>query len=70
MAYLHTEGIVHGDIHGGNILIDSAGSVRLADFGMALISDATSYGYGSAHGGGAVRWASHTSDTRRDEVHE
>ncbi|TCD61804.1 hypothetical protein EIP91_007890 [Steccherinum ochraceum] len=56
IAYLHQEGIVHGDLHGGNILIDTKGNVKLTDFGMALIADATSYNYASVHGGGAMRW--------------
>ncbi|TCD68025.1 hypothetical protein EIP91_011636 [Steccherinum ochraceum] len=57
MAYLHREGIVHGDLHGGNVLVDATGDVKLTDFGMALIADATSYKYASVHGGGALRWA-------------
>ncbi|TCD65146.1 hypothetical protein EIP91_003039 [Steccherinum ochraceum] len=56
IAYLHEEGIVHGDIHGGNILVDADRTTKLTDFGMALIADATSYNYASVHGGGAVRW--------------
>ncbi|KAH8082794.1 kinase-like domain-containing protein [Cristinia sonorae] len=56
LAYLHEEGIVHGDLHGGNILVDADETIRLTDFGMALIAKATSYQYGSIHGGGAVRW--------------
>ena len=36
--------------------MDDDGHARLADFGMALIADATAYNYGSVHGGGAVRW--------------
>lgn len=56
LAYLHEEGIVHGDLHGGNILVDNNGRIRLADFGMALISEGTGYNYGSQHGGGATRW--------------
>ncbi|KAJ3537960.1 hypothetical protein NM688_g6590 [Phlebia brevispora] len=33
--YLHEEGIVHGNLHGSQILVDDYGLVRLADFGMA-----------------------------------
>lgn len=40
----------------GNILIDEDDTVRLTDFGMALIAEATSYQYASVHGGGATRW--------------
>ncbi|TCD69152.1 hypothetical protein EIP91_008629 [Steccherinum ochraceum] len=56
LEYLHSEGIVHGDLHGGNVLVDAGGNACLTDFGMAVIADATAYQYGSIHGGGAVRW--------------
>ena len=56
LEYLHNEGIVHGDLHGGNVLIDENGNARLTDFGLSLIADASSYNYGSTHGGGAFRW--------------
>ena len=56
LAYLHSEGLIHGDLHAGNVLIDDEGSARLTDFGMSLISEGTGYNYGSTHGGGAVRW--------------
>lgn len=57
LAYLHAEGIVHGDLHAGNVLIDWNGAIRLGDFGMSLISEGTGYNYGSQHGGGATRWS-------------
>ncbi|TCD64692.1 hypothetical protein EIP91_003766 [Steccherinum ochraceum] len=53
LAYLHDQGVVHGDLHGGNILIDDTDSVRLTDFGFALIAAATPNSYGSKHGGSA-----------------
>jgi serine/threonine-protein kinase OSR1/STK39 len=34
LSYLHNEGYLHRGIKAGNILIDSNGSVKLADFGM------------------------------------
>ena len=34
-ARLHDRGVRHGDVHPGNVLIDSAGSVRIVDFGLA-----------------------------------
>jgi len=53
LAYLHDEGIVHGDLHGGNILLDGKKSARLTDFGMALVAEAIPYTNLSIHGGGA-----------------
>ncbi|TCD67327.1 hypothetical protein EIP91_000248 [Steccherinum ochraceum] len=56
LEYLHRENVVHGDLHGGNILVDKAGDIKLTDFGMSVTADGTPYNYGSVHGGGAVRW--------------
>ena len=40
----------------GNVLVDGEGRARLTDFGMALLAESISYGLGSLHGGGAMRW--------------
>ncbi|THH28970.1 hypothetical protein EUX98_g5213 [Antrodiella citrinella] len=52
LDYLHEEKIVHGDLHGGNILIDELDNARLTDFGLGVIADATPLNYASKHGGG------------------
>ncbi|KAF7324960.1 Protein kinase domain-containing protein [Mycena kentingensis (nom. inval.)] len=41
LQYLHSQGVVHGDLRGVNILIDDDGHVQLADFGIASYEDAT-----------------------------
>ncbi|KAG2121407.1 kinase-like domain-containing protein [Suillus cothurnatus] len=37
LMYLHSEGVVHGDLHPGNVLIDGSGNARLTDFGLATV---------------------------------
>ncbi|KAG1719388.1 kinase-like domain-containing protein [Suillus lakei] len=37
VSYLHRKGIVHGDLTATNVLVDSRGCVRLADFGQSII---------------------------------
>ncbi|MEO6123292.1 MAG: lanthionine synthetase LanC family protein [Ilumatobacteraceae bacterium] len=38
-AAIHDRGIVHGDVHPGNVLVDASGSVRIIDFGLARVVD-------------------------------
>ncbi|KAF8145297.1 kinase-like domain-containing protein [Mycena galopus ATCC 62051] len=54
LQYLHSSGIVHGDLRGSNILINEDLSACLADFGLSIFSDATtSLSTGRA---GSVYW--------------
>ncbi|KAK7677083.1 hypothetical protein QCA50_019981 [Cerrena zonata] len=55
LEYLHDQDIVHGDVRGANILIDSQGHVKMADFGLAFFSGASTVSFGP-NAGGATRW--------------
>ncbi|KAF8163016.1 ras guanine nucleotide exchange factor domain-containing protein [Crassisporium funariophilum] len=35
LEYLHSQGIVHGDLRGANVLISKEGTARLCDFGLS-----------------------------------
>ncbi|KAJ7790952.1 kinase-like domain-containing protein [Mycena leptocephala] len=55
LAYLHSQNIVHGDLRGGNVLIDDGEHARLADFGLAIVTDAT-LGTTTTNQSGSWRW--------------
>ncbi|KAJ7802196.1 kinase-like domain-containing protein [Mycena olivaceomarginata] len=42
LQYLHSRNIVHGDLRGGNILVDEDWNACLADFGLSMFTDVTS----------------------------
>ncbi|KAG2145208.1 kinase-like domain-containing protein [Suillus clintonianus] len=37
LNHLHSENVIHGDLHPGNVLIDGSGNPRLTDFGLATV---------------------------------
>ncbi|TCD61221.1 hypothetical protein EIP91_008772 [Steccherinum ochraceum] len=55
LQYLHGEGVIHGDLRGPNMLIDSNYKLMLTDFGLSVFSECTSHAYGSKRGGNP-RW--------------
>ncbi|EPQ54916.1 kinase-like protein, partial [Gloeophyllum trabeum ATCC 11539] len=56
LEYLHCHNIVHGDLRGGNVLIDDASHARFADFGLSRFSEATKGAYTTATREGSTRW--------------
>ena len=40
-AAVHERGVLHGDVHAGNVLLRPDGTVTLIDFGLAQVSGAT-----------------------------
>ncbi|KAJ8079791.1 hypothetical protein PM082_016613 [Marasmius tenuissimus] len=53
IEYLHSEGVIHGDIKGVNILIDDEGHPVLTDFGLTFLRNAQ---YDPDGPKGTLRW--------------
>ncbi|KAJ7742169.1 kinase-like domain-containing protein, partial [Mycena maculata] len=56
LGYLHSMNIVHGDLHGINILVSDDLNVCLADFGLTTIIAASIYDISSSNHSGSMRW--------------
>ncbi|KDQ53221.1 hypothetical protein JAAARDRAFT_210160 [Jaapia argillacea MUCL 33604] len=57
LQYLHKQGVVHGDLRGGNIFLDDSCHALLADFGLTNFADATKV-VTTVHRDGSTRWMS------------
>ncbi|KIJ19014.1 hypothetical protein PAXINDRAFT_97096 [Paxillus involutus ATCC 200175] len=57
LRYLHSQGIVHGDLHSGNVLVDYNGRACFTDFGLSLIQDFVGTSYLKSGVCGALRYA-------------
>ncbi|KAG6911107.1 hypothetical protein DXG01_003847 [Tephrocybe rancida] len=72
--YLHMNDIIHGDLKGCNILIDSSGRASLCDFGLASVTDPKIIKWTSqstmASKGGTARWQAPELHESEDEVEE
>ncbi|KAI5117396.1 hypothetical protein M0805_007787 [Coniferiporia weirii] len=59
LSYLHSEKIVHGDLHSANVLISERGVACITDFGLSrLVDEETGVSYLRSVEGGAFRWSS------------
>ncbi|KAG6914841.1 hypothetical protein DXG01_015032 [Tephrocybe rancida] len=76
VEYLHMNDIVHGDLKGCNVLIDSSGRASLCDFGLASVTDPKIIKWTSqstmASKGGTTRWQApelHETEDMTDEIY-
>lgn len=58
MAYLHKQGIIHGDLKSMNVLLDNHYNAKITDFGLAKVKLESSQStlLGGANVGGSLRW--------------
>ncbi len=50
-ASVHQQGVIHGDVHSGNLVLLESGEVCLIDFGFSVVPDSSSELLSSSHRG-------------------
>ncbi|KAG1828755.1 kinase-like protein [Suillus subalutaceus] len=69
LQYLHSKSIVHGDLSGNNVLIDTNGKALLTDFGLSVLLSERSDQVLLPKPGGSARWMAPESLGLGDEGH-
>ncbi|QRW11434.1 Tyrosine kinase family catalytic domain protein [Ceratobasidium sp. AG-Ba] len=59
LSYLHNNGIVHGDLKGGNAVVAADGTCRLMDFGLAKLTEESLGVSTTSTLSGTTRWMPH-----------
>ncbi|CAE6532542.1 unnamed protein product [Rhizoctonia solani] len=57
LAYMHSHGMIHGDIKASNVLVSSDGMAKLTDFGLSIMSESSVVFSSTTAKAGTIRWA-------------
>ncbi|KAG2739579.1 kinase-like protein [Suillus brevipes Sb2] len=57
LQYLHSKGVIHGDLMPSNVLINENGKAVLADFGLSRLPADHETSFSASQNSGAIRWA-------------
>ena len=65
LAYAHAQGVVHRDIKPANVMVDQGGRAKVADFGLARLSDPTAEHLGTTMTGTVMGTADYMAPEQR-----